>query len=128
MVGSYGNIKFVVSGDKAEIFNGLNIQKKARYIEHSRINAKPLLQFMGEDLTIINFEMNLYSFLGVNPRKELEKLEKHMKKGDANKFIVGSKNFGSYVVENLSQSVVLVDGKGLMQGIQVSVTLKEYIR
>ena len=87
-----------------------------------------LLEYMGPGIESISFSMVLSVFLGVNPLKEIKKLREMVRKGYAERLVIGGKVYGSYkwVMQKGTVDFQRFDNKGNLWAAKISVTLKEY--
>ncbi|WP_265822498.1 phage tail protein [Geovibrio ferrireducens] len=125
-LGSFGSIVFEVSSSAVRTFDNLSRELSAKFVEHDVLNSKPVLQHVGTALTTISFTMYFNAFNGVNPEKELAALEAILNTGTEQPLFIGSKNFGKFVLEKISESRKVVGGKGELLTAEAAVTLKEY--
>ena len=127
MLASYGKITFKVTEDEIKIFNNFTISRKARYVAHERINSKPLLQFMGLEADNISFNMQLVQDITGNVSDDLKSLQDMFKKAEAHPLFLGQKKLGSFVIESISEAYSMMDNFGNIEGVNVSLSLREYI-
>ena len=83
---------------------------------------------MGPGIESISFSMTLSVFLGVNPLKEIKKLREMVRKGYAERLVIGGKVYGSYkwVMQKGTVDFQRFDNKGNLWAANIKVTLKEY--
>lgn len=67
MIGYFGDISFKVSSDKVLTFKDLSKELKNRYVEHSVLNSKPILEYTGRDLETISLSIDFLASFGVPP-------------------------------------------------------------
>lgn len=127
MLASYGKITFKVTEEEIKIFNDFQITRKARYVAHERINSKPLLQFMGLEADSISFNMQLIEGVTGNIVDDLKALKNMFTKAEVHPLFLGQKKLGSFVIESMSEAYKIVDNLGNIEGVNVSLYLKEYI-
>ena len=98
------------------------------YATHDRHIKADLLEYMGPGLEGISFSMTFSVFLGVNPLKEIKKLREMVRKGYAERLVIGGKVYGSYkwVMQKGTVDFQRFDNKGSLLAAKVKVTLKEY--
>ena len=70
MFAQLGEIQF----ELITYFSGLKASSSYNYAQHERINRKPLLQFLGENLKTIDIKLNFHATF-CTPSEELEKLK-----------------------------------------------------
>ena len=79
-IGTLGDIVFSVSQNTVKTFEGLKIDSKTNYAKHTRHNKKPLLEFQYNDTDTASFSVYWSAYLGVNPKKMQDKIDKYRKK------------------------------------------------
>lgn len=124
MIGYFGDISFKVSSDKVLTFKDLSKELKNRYVEHSVLNSKPILEYTGRDLETISLSIDFLASFGVHPLKEYGKLEKMFMKGESYSLYIGNKNMGKFVIESMSISYKEIDNKGNILKITAGINLK----
>ena len=70
MFAQLGDIQF----ELITYFSGIKENSSYNYAQHERINKKPILQFLGENLKNIDLKLNFHSSF-CTPSEELEKLK-----------------------------------------------------
>ena len=122
MFAQLGDIEF----ELITYFSGLNESNTFNYAQHERINNKPILQYLGQDLQEQDIKLNFHASFCV-PEDELKKLKNVAKKGEPLKFIKGN---GEYVgVFGITESVSATEqtsDEGDIIYIQVDLKLREY--
>ena len=96
MLGSYGDIVFTVSNGKVLTFDGLEKDLSARFSKQEIHLNKPVLEFIGEDLAEIKLNIKLDTSLGINPKKQLDKIEASIKNGERKVLMIGTNVFGYF--------------------------------
>lgn len=125
MIGSYGDIVFTVSSDKILTFDGLEKDLSARYARHEIHLNKPILEFIGESLAEIKLSIKLDTNLGINPIKQLEKLETSIKNGERKVLMIGTNFIGYFAIEKISEKFRRVDNIGNILAIDIDINLTE---
>lgn len=154
MIGSLGTVVFQVSNNS--LFSGIGLgsflsgllnsatnqsgivyktpknyqrQSSARWAEHEIIGQKPVAEFLGPGTEEVSFDMLLDIELGVKPENELEKLRNMRDTGELVFFILGNKPVlkNRVYITQLSENITRTSGKGEVQAIEVSISLKEYV-
>jgi hypothetical protein len=123
--GAYGPVAFETSGQFIRTFEELNEQRRARYATHDVLDLNQLLQFVGIDLTEIEFTMNFHHAFCV-PQDELEKLRNALKDHKAHALVIGGYNLGEMVPEEIKAEWKHVSGQGQVLQAGARVRLKEY--
>lgn len=128
MIGSFGEIVFVVSTDISKTLNNLQRQGGVTYAEHAVISGKPVLELTGLNAETISFDMFLCSQLGVTPVDEVKQLREMRDQGVAEPLILDGEPQGAdmWVITDISEKWEHLDPDGSPIIIQVTVNLKEY--
>ena len=129
MIGSFGDVVFEVSSERVRTFRDFQIQRSAKYSEHAIHGRKGLLEFSGLSASTASLNIRLDAGLGVNPKEELTALRDILNNHKALLFILDGEPQGDglWVLESLSESYEIVDNKGAVIAVEVSLKLKEYI-
>lgn len=127
-IGEFGNLVFSVSDSKIKTFDGLSWKVSAQYATHDRHLQEDILEFLGPEPGTISFPMKFSVFLGVNPLKEIKKLQTMVRTGQAERLIIGGKVYGTYkwVCTDASAELTTFDNRGNCWAATVKTTLKEY--
>lgn len=127
-IGCLGDIIFSVSSELVRTFSGAQWSFGAGYAQHKLHLSKSAPEFTGIDADSITFEMPLFAELGVNVSKELDKLDKYIRTGEAVTLVIGEKKYGEYrwVVTGRKIKMQTFDRSGNLSGATVSVSLLEY--
>lgn len=128
MIASLGNIVFEVSDEQVRTFKNMKYSVGARYQKHNRLGGKPILEYISPDIETLSMNIKLSAFLGLDPRKEMKKLNDACRNGELLRFVLGKKQFGSYrwVITKVNNSIERVDNKGNILSIEASLTLELY--
>ena len=129
MIGSFGDVVFEVSSERIRTFRDFQIQRSAKYSEHAIHGRKGLLEFSGLSASTASLNIRLDAGLGVNPKDELTTLHDILNNHKALLFILDGEPQGDglWVLESLSESYEIIDNKGAVIAVEVSLKLKEYI-
>ena len=129
MIGSFGDVVFEMSSERIRTFRDFQIQRSAKYSEHAIHGRKGLLEFSGLSASTASLNIRLDAGLGVNPKEELTALRDILNNHKALLFILDGEPQGDglWVLESLSESYEIVDNKGAVIAVEVSLKLKEYI-
>lgn len=128
-IGSFGKvIRFEVNANKVLTFKDMKRTVSARWKKHDIVQKKPKSEFMGPDTDEITIKITLSAEHGVKPRKTLEAIEKAIKKGQVEYFIVGGKKVGTnkYYIETMSEDWEEIWNKGELVRASGSITFTEY--
>ena len=102
MFAQLGTIQF----ELITYFNGIKENSSYNYAQHERINQKPLLQFLGENLNAIDIKLNFHSSF-CNPKEELDKLKNVATIGTPLQFIKGNGDYvGVFVISSIEFNFV----------------------
>ena len=122
MFAQLGDIEF----ELITYFSGLNESNTFNYAQHERINNKPILQYLGQDLQEQNIKLNFHASFCV-PEDELKKLKNVAKKGEPLKFIKGNGEYvGVFVITEIVSATEQTSDEGDVIYIQVDLKLREY--
>ena len=122
MFAQLGDIEF----DLITYFSGLNESNTFNYAQHERINNKPILQYLGQDLQEQDIKLNFHASFCV-PEDELKKLKNVAKKGEPLKFIKGNGEYvGVFVITEIVSATEQTSDEGDIIYIQVDLKLREY--
>ncbi len=122
MFAQLGDIEF----ELITYFSGLNESNTFNYAQHERINNKPILQYLGQDLQEQDIKLNFHASFCV-PEDELKKLKNVAKKGEPLKFIKGNGEYvGVFVITEIISATEQTSDEGDIIYIQVDLKLREY--
>ena len=122
MFAQLGNIQF----ELITYFNGIKENSSYNYAQHERINQKPLLQYLGENLNAIDIKLNFHSSF-CNPKEEMDKLKAVATLGTPLQFIKGNGEYvGAFVISQIQKTTEQTSPEGDLIAIQVELQLKEY--
>lgn len=122
MFAQLGDIEF----ELITYFSGLNESNTFNYAQHERINNKPILQYLGQDLQEQDIKLNFHASFCV-PEDELKKLKNVAKKGEPLKFIKGNGEYvGIFVITEIVSATEQTSDEGDIIYIQVDLKLREY--
>ena len=122
MFAQLGDIEF----ELITYFSGLNESNTFNYAQHERINNKPILQYLGQDLQEQDIKLNFHASFCV-PEDELKKLKNVAKKGEPLKFIKGNGEYvGVFVITEIVSATEQTSDEGDIIYIQVDLKLREY--
>lgn len=122
MFAQLGDIKF----ELITYFNGLSETNSYNYAQHDRIENKPLLQFLGQNLKEENIKLNFHRSFCI-PEDEIKNLKEVADNATPLKFIKGNGDYvGAFVIEEIGKTVEQTSAEGDLIYIQVDLRLKEY--
>jgi len=119
------DVAFMVSSGLIETFTNMKVKTQANYSTHKIHGGKAVPEMTGMDADQITFDMLLSAYLGVNPQKELGKLQKFMEDGTICSLVLGDQLFGTWVVKSIPYNVEYLYKEGDITQAKVSVTLLE---
>lgn len=107
-------------------FNGHSETTSYNYVQHERIENKPLLQFLGKNLQEDELILHFHQSFCI-PEDEIKKLKNAADKASPLKFIKGNGEYvGIFVIEQIKESTEQTSAKGDVISIQLEVKLKEF--
>lgn len=122
MFAQLGDIQF----ELITYFNGIEETVSYNYAEHERINNKPVLQFMGQNLQEQNIKLNFHNSFCV-PEDEIKKLKTVANKAEPLKFIKGNGEYvGVFVLSEIISTTEQTSKEGDLISLQVDLKLREY--
>ena len=122
MFAQLGDIQF----ELITYFNGIEETVSYNYAEHERINNKPVLQFMGQNLQEQSIKLNFHNSFCV-PEDEIKKLKAVASKAEPLKFIKGNGEYvGVFVVSEIVSTTEQTSKEGDLISVQVDLKLREY--
>jgi len=129
MIGAWGPLVFTVSEKQVKTFDSFKRSESARWAKHDIHLAKPKPDFLGPGQGQITFNMMFTASLGVNPIKELDKLVRYVRSGEAHTLIIGSKRYGvgKWYISSVSEDMKHFDNRGNVLSGSASVTMEEYV-
>jgi phage protein U len=95
------------------------------YAQHDRINNKPRLEAVGDNLDAITFDMYLHSTF-TDPEADIEQLRTAMRNREVLRLVLGNgRVLGNFVIPSFTISTSFTDGKGNIIEATISVELLE---
>ena len=126
VIGSLGQLPFVCSQKKVLTFSELSKESSVRWAKHDVIGKKPVLEYVGPDLSTISITIRFDSFLGVPPIVGLNRLKRMMENRQYKTLIIGGECLGRYVIESISEVRKIHSGAGVCQVAIATIELMEY--
>lgn len=129
MIGSFGDVVFLVSREAARTIKDLSRSEGGRYATHDIHLKKPKLEFLGPGLSQMSFKMEFDASRGMHPIQETDKLIRMQRDGEYHFFILGNKRFGMkyFVLKSVSINFKAIDNKGVVLSAEADVSLEEYL-
>lgn len=108
-------------------WDGFDVTSGVDYAEHSRIEGKPGLQFIGEKLDELSISL-VFNDLYCQPDVELARLQDAMVAHQAMALVFGNGDYrGWFVITDLRTTSQQTDGYGNVQALSAEISLREYI-
>lgn len=127
VIGALGKITFSVSKRSIKTFDNMSWESGTNYAQHGIHLKTPKLEKTGEQADTLSFDMVFSAFLGINPTKEIGRLEKARKKGEVMRLVIGNKIYGKrWVITKISKGLERFDNKGRLLKASVSISLLAY--
>ena len=121
------DVAFEVSDKVIKTFTNMKVSKSVSYTTHKIHGFKAVPEMTGLDADTITFEILLSAYLGVNPQKELDKLEAFMKAGTIVNLVLGDKLFGTWVINKMPYNIEYVYKEGDITQAKATLTLIEAV-
>jgi len=127
-IGTLGDLVFEVSNKAVRTFDEWTQKTGGRWQVHEPIKSNPRPEFIGPGQGEISFTIKLSNTLGINPRKEIEKIEKIVREGTHAPLLLGLKPIsdGDWYIESCETTFTWVNSKGEIEWAEMSLTVKEY--
>nr|WP_145402954.1 phage tail protein [Paenibacillus xylanexedens] len=124
-----GDIVFIVTKYKVRTFSDLSRTSNDRWANNEILLKKPRSQFLGPGLDTFELTVLVDARLGLNPRKEVDKLVAYSREGKVMKFSVGGKGMGvdKVKITSLVQNWQKMDNRGNLTSATYNLTLEEYV-
>ena len=124
-LGMIGTLPFVCSHEKVMTFSNLQTERSVRYAVHEVIGKKPVLEFIGENLSRVSFQIRFDSSLGFPPNIGLMALREMMKEGSSKRLLIGPEYMGKYVIESIGEERKFHTGAGVCSVAVATISLTE---
>lgn len=122
MYAQLGSVRF----EGLKSFDRYNLKASANITQHARIDGKPRLQKVGDNLDELTIEMLLHSRF-CTPEQERSTLKASMDAGEVMPLITGAGDFvGYFVIQDLEENVMHTDTQGRTIMSRLSVNLIEH--
>ena len=125
VMGALGSLPFVCAYGKVLTFSDLKRDTSARWARHDVIGKKPVLEWVGEDLTKISLTIRFDASMGVRPDFGLEHLQRMISNREIKTLIIGGEYFGRFVIESISEDRKFWTGAGVCTVAEATVNLIE---
>ncbi|WNA15514.1 hypothetical protein [Acinetobacter phage HFM1] len=127
MIGALGNIVFTVSSDFVRTPSNIKKSRSARIAKHDIIGSKPKLEFQGEDLVSMSFDIRLDASLGVSPQSDINSLARLYTSGEVVDLVIGNVYHGAFLIESIEENTKYTDRNGNVIVAELSISLQEYV-
>lgn len=126
-LGKWGSLNFMVSKNKAKTFSGMKWTSTYNFDVQEREKKVSKMTFKGINPDEISFGMRFSVFQGMNPMKEIKKLDKVARKGKGKRLIIGGKKYGKHplAITKITRDLKYFDNKGNLWVADVEVNMKE---
>ena len=123
MFAQLGEIKFELNPS----LTSLTETTSYNYAQHERINNKPLLQFLGQNLQQFNISLKLHSSF-CNPEEEIRKLKNSTNQATTLKYIKGNGEYvGVFTINEIQQTTEQTSAEGDLMSVQLELSLSEFV-
>lgn len=121
-------IRFEVSPDRVLTVNNFMRRNNVRFAENDVLLRKPMSQYVGPALDVLDFKIILRAELGVNPQTEFNRLINIQRDGRLVALIIGRTVFGLFRwrIDSLGIPYDDIDNTGFVRKSVVDISLKEY--
>lgn len=115
------NLVGKLSSDKVMTFTNFQRRTRARYAHHELINAKTVLEKIGDEPDQITLDIKLIRSF-INPEEQAELIRTYITEGHQDFLIIGSEVMGQFVITEVSEQKDYVDcfGRTLVSVLQVT--------
>lgn len=124
-IGTFGKLPFICSHEKVLTFSDLTKETASRWAKHEVVGAKPVIEYLGEDLERISFKIRFDSSMGMPPVAGLLALKKMRQSHESQILIIGGEYFGKYVIESITEDRRFHSGAGVCIVAEATISLTE---
>lgn len=125
VLGLLGYCPFYCSDGRVLTFNNFQKKMSTRYAEHAVLGQKPTLEWVGQSLDEISFNIRLDAGLGTPPAVGLALLERMVESGTGQILLIGTEYFGRFVITSIDQDRRFFTGNGVPRVVDCKLNLKE---
>jgi len=129
LIGSWGDLVFEVSDEKAKTYYELAQDSSGQWAEHKTINTAPLAEFLGPGLDQVKLKISFSLQVGVNPRDSYEDVRKKVRTGEYFPLILQGKplSMNFWYCERISgESTLFAPDTGEIMWMEFTCSFKEY--
>ena len=126
-LGKWGSVKFAVSNNKIKTFTDMKWNTTINYDVKERKKQVSKVTFKGINPDDFSFKMHFSVFGGLNPIKEINKINKEARAAKAHRLMIGGKKYGKYktVITSIQREMKYYDNKGNCWVADVQISMKE---
>jgi len=124
-LGAFGPVVFETSVVMVRTFESLREDRCARYATHDVLNLEQKLQFLGLKLVRVELLMRFHQRF-CSPQDELDTLRRALAEHLAYPLVIGGKNLGDFVLEEVGTTWRHLTDKGYLLHASAQVSLREY--
>jgi phage protein U len=126
VIGNYGSLPFVCSRKKVLTFQDLSRSNAIRWAKHDVIGKKPILEYIGPELSTVSLSIRFDISLGVPPLVGLAKLNRMMNNHLYKTLVIGGEYVGRYVIDSIEEVRKFHTGAGVCQVATATLNLTEW--
>lgn len=126
VIGALGSLPFVCSYGRVLTFTDLSRDNAARWAKHEVIGKKPVLEYIGQDLSEVSLKIRFDTSIGIPPLVGLNHLKKMLDNGMHKSLVIGGEYLGRYVIESVSEERKYHTGAGVCLVAEATVNLIEW--
>ena len=126
VVGSLGHLPFICSHDFVLTPNKLSRDHAARWAKHEIIGKKPVLEYIGPDLSTASLTICFDMSLGAPPAILLLRLKKMLENKKYKTLIIGGEYLGKWVMKSVSEDRKFHNGLGVCIKAEATIELEEW--
>lgn len=127
-IGTLGDVVFKVSSKKVQTIQSMSWKKSYKYSTHNMYGRKGLVEYTGMDPDEIDLDMEFSIFMGVNPMKMIDALQKMAKNHKIVKLVLGNKVIGTrWVITSIQINAETYFVDGTIMEASVKVNIREYL-
>lgn len=130
VIGCLGQLPFfcaqILNKNMVLTFNDLTRENAVRWARHDVLGKKPILEYVGEDLSKVSLSIRFDTSLGIPPLVGLAHLKKMLENKKYKTLIIGGEYLGKYVIESISETRKFHTGAGVCQVATATVNLIEF--
>lgn len=128
LVASYGSVVFTTNLFQVKTLSEVVRKGSGRWAVHEIIGNTCKAEFLGPGQGELSFKIVLLAELGVSPRIWAGVLREMMENGTVAPFIIAGQPVGDgwWYIETLEEGDTVVNSRGQMQKLVLSVVMREY--